>query len=141
MSDLFKDIIPSILQTKKDVLEEEKQYVPFVVNRALSFHLDCVLKANEMNMLPHTDKKLQYHFLINTIRGYKRPFQKWQKRETIEDLEVIKEYYSFSNEKAKSALSVLSSAEIDELRKRLFRGGASNVGTKRISRGDATRTR
>lgn len=140
MSDLFKDIIPAILHTKKGVLEEEKQYVPFVVNRAISFHYDCVLLANEMNKLPHTDKKLQFDFLLNRVRGYKRPFQKWQKRETIEDLEVIKEYYSFSNEKAKIALSVLSSAQIDELRKRLFRGGANNARTKRINRGDATRT-
>jgi hypothetical protein len=141
MSELFKDIIPSILNTKKDVLDEEKQYVPFVVNRALSFHYDCILHANEMNMLPHTDKRMQYSYLLNTVRGYKRPFQKWQKRETIEDLEVIKEYYSFSNEKAKVALSVLSPAQLDDIKRLLSKGGASNVRHKRINRGDATRTR
>jgi len=141
MSELFKDIIPSILHTKKDVLDDEKQYVPFVVNRALSYHYDCVMYVNEMNMLPNTDKKMQYSFLLNTVRGYKRPFQKWQKRETIEDLEVIKEYYSFSNEKAKVALSVLSSAQIDEIKERLSKGGANNARNKRFNRGDTTRTR
>ena len=139
MSDLFRDIIPSILQTKKDVLLEEKQYVPFVVNRALSFHYDCVLFVNEMNMLPGTDKRMQYTFLLNTVRGYKRPFQKWQKRETVEALEVVKEYYSFSNEKAKEALAVLTDDQIDELRTKLNKGGA-NARNKRINRGDTART-
>lgn len=141
MSDLFKDIIPAILQTKKDVLEEEKQYVPFVVNRALSFHYDCIMYANEMNMLPNTDKKMQFHYLLNRVRGYKRPFQKWQKRDSIEALEVVKEYYSFSNEKAKEALAVLTDDQIDEIRKRLFRGGAkNNAKSTRTNRGNASRT-
>jgi len=74
MSDLFKEIIPSILQTKKNVVENEKDYVPFVVNKALSFHYDCVLFVNEMNRVPNTDRILQYHYYLNTIRGYKRPF-------------------------------------------------------------------
>jgi hypothetical protein len=140
MSDLFKDIIPAILQTKKDVLDEEKQYVPFVVNRALSYHYDCVMYANEMNKLPSADKKMQFHYLLNRVRGYKRPFQKWQKRDSIEALELIKEYYSFSNEKAKEALAVLTDDQIDELRKRLDRGGAKNAKSKRTNRGNASRT-
>ena len=89
MSDLFKDIIPSILQTKKDVLETDKDYNAFVVNRALSFHYDCVLQANEMNRYPSLPVTLQYHYLLNSIRGYKRPFRKWEKRETIDDLDEI----------------------------------------------------
>ena len=137
MSDLFKDIIPSILNTKKDVLDEEKQYVPFVVNRVLSYHYDCIMYANEMNMLPGTDKRMQYSYLLNRVRGYKRPFQKWQKRDSIEALDIVKEYYSFSNEKAKEALAVLTDDQIDELRKRLNKGGA-NAKSKRTNRGNAS---
>ena len=142
MSDLFKDIIPSILQTKKEVITQENEgdYVPFVVNKALSFHKDCVLFVNQMNLYPGTDRLLQYHFLLNTIRGYKRPYQQWLKRETIEDLEVIKQYYHYSNDKAKDTLAVLSHGQIDEIRKKLDKGGL-NAKSKRTNRGDTTRTR
>jgi hypothetical protein len=140
MTDLFKDTIPSILQTKKSVINEENEgdYVPFIVNRALSFHYDCVLLANEMNKLPNTDKLLQYSFLLNSVRGYKRPFQKWQKRETIENLEAVKEYYNYSNDKAKEALTVLSNDQLDEIKKMLFKGGL-NEKLRRTNRGDSKR--
>ncbi len=141
MTDLFKDTIPSILQTKKHVIssENEADYVPFVVNKALSFHYDCVMWANEMNRYPNTDKLLQYHYLINKVRGYRRAYQKWEKRETIENLELVKEYYNISNEKAKEALSVLSDDQINEIRKRLNKGGL-NVKSRRTHRGGAART-
>ena len=126
MADLFNEIIPAILQTKQNVLEEEKDYVPFIVNRALSYHYDCIMFANEMNRLPNLDRKLQFDFYINTIRSYKRPFQKWQKRETVEDLEIIKEYFNYSNEKAKQAMTVLTSAQIDEIRTKIYKGGSEN---------------
>ena len=84
MTDLFKDIVPSILQNKRNVLEDEKDYNAYVVNRAISFHYDCVLQANEMNRYPGLPGIMQYQFLLNSIRGYKRPFRKWEKRETIE---------------------------------------------------------
>ena len=142
MTDLFKDIIPSILQTKKVEVthENERDYVPFVVNKALSFHKDCVLFANEMNKVPNIDGLLQYHYHLNIIRAYRRPFQKWQKRETIESLEAIKEYYNYSNEKAKDVLMVLSDGQIDDIKRKLNKGGL-NVKSKRTDRGDATRTR
>ena len=123
MNDLFKDIIPSILQTKKDVLIDEKDYVPFVINKALSQHYDCILHANQMNMYPNLDKRLQYQYYLNSIRSYKRPYQKWLKRETIADLELVKEYYNFSTEKAKEALTVLTEDQLNIIRKRLDRGG------------------
>lgn len=126
MTDLFKDIIPSILQTKKNVLENEKDYNGFVVNKALSFHRDCVLYANEMNRLPNLDSKLQYHYLLNIIRGYKRPYQKWLKKETLDDLEAVKEYFGYSNEKAKEAMSVLSNDQIIEIKKQLNKGGLND---------------
>ena len=142
MADLFKAIIPSILQTKKVEVthENERDYVPFVVNKALSFHKDCVLFANEMNKVPNIDDILQYHYQLNTIRAYRRPFQKWQKRETIENLEAIKEYFNYSNEKAKDVLMVLSDGQIDDIKRKLNKGGL-NVKSKRTDRGDATRTR
>jgi len=124
MADLFKDIIPSILQTKKNVVENEKDYVPFVVNKALSFHYDCVLIANEMNKVPNTDALLQYHYLLNKVRGYRRPFQKWQKLSKDDDLSAVKEYFNYSNEKAKEALTVLTQDEIVEIKKSLFKGGS-----------------
>ena len=82
MPDLFKEIIPSILQTKKSVINDDidlKDYTHFVVNRALSYHIDCVLYANEMNLYPELEKDLQYQYLLNTIRPMKRKFQPWQK--------------------------------------------------------------
>lgn len=141
MPDLFKDIIPSILQTKKSVVgtDSEGDYVPFVINRALSFHYDCVMQVNEMNKLPSADRILQYQFLLNTIRSYKRPFQKWQKREDIDGLDAVKEYYNYSNEKAKDAMSILSDDDIMEIKKRINKGGL-NAKHKRFSRGDAGST-
>jgi hypothetical protein len=138
MPDLFKDTIPSILQTKKEVITEdnERDYVPFIVNRALSFHMDCIMLSNEMNKLPGLDPLLQYHHLLNTVRGYKRPFQKWQKREIVEDLEAVKEYFSYSNDKAKEAISILSDKQIEQIKKNLNKGGL-NVRHKRTS-GDKT---
>ena len=138
MSDLFKDTIPAILQTKKNVItiDNERDYVPFIVNRALSQHMDCIMQANQMNMTPSTDNLLQFHYLLNTIRSYKRPFQKWHKREDNENLEVIKEYYNYSNEKAKEALLVLSSDQLDEIKKNLNKGGL-NAKPRRLNTGGA----
>ena len=139
--DLFKDVIPSILQTKNEVIsdENEKDYVPFVVNKALSFHRDCALFANEMNKLPNTDKLLQYQYLLNTIRGYRRQYQKWHKRETIENLDAVKEYFNYSNDKAKEALLVLSDDQLKEIKRKLFKGGLNDK-SRRTSRGDVKRT-
>ena len=135
MSDLFKDIIPSILQTKKDVLDTEKDYNAYVVNKALSFHYDCVLQANEMNRFPATPGTLQYHYLLNSIRGYKRPFRPWQKRETIDDLETVKEYFGYSNEKAKEVLVLLNADQIEEIRKAISKGGTNDSRPKRVRGG------
>ena len=123
MGDLFKEIVPSILQTKKDVLEDEKDYNAFIVNRALSYHIDCILYANQMNLYPNIESKLQYHFFLNTIRPMKRKFQAWQKKDNIKDLEVVKEYFGYSNEKAKSALKILSEKDISYIKEKLEKGG------------------
>lgn len=125
MPDLFKEIIPSILQTKKSVITEEnnKEYPAYIVNKALSFHMDCLFYANEMNKMPGLDPLLQYHYLINSIRGYKRPFQQWHKKDTIENLAAIKEYFKYSNEKAKQALEILSHDQIEEIKRKTDKGG------------------
>ena len=132
MSDLFKDIIPSILQNKNYVLDNEKDYHAFVINKALSFHYDCVLQANEMNKLPGLAAALQYQYLLNTVRGYKRPFRKWEKRETIDDLEAVKEYYNYSYEKAKEALVLLSNAQKEAIRKAIDKGGTNDSKPRRV---------
>ena len=132
MTDLFKDVIPSILQTKKDVVETDKDYNAFVVNRALSFHYDCVLQANEMNQYPNLPGTLQYHYLLNSIRGYKRPFRKWEKRETIDDLDAVKEYYNYSYEKAKEVLVLLDATQIEAIKKAINKGGLNDSKPRRV---------
>jgi hypothetical protein len=123
MADLFKEIIPSILQTKKDVLDNEKDYKPFLVNRALSYHMDCILYANMMNLNPQLDGKLQYQYFLNTVRSMKRKFQPWQKQETIKDLECVKEFFGYSDEKAKEALRILSDEDISYIKEKTDKGG------------------
>lgn len=126
MADLFKEILPSILQTKQYALlteQDEKSYSSFMVNRALSYHRDTALLANQMNLYPSTDKKLQYDFLLNIVRASKRPYSKWYKKAKSSDLETVKEYYGYSTEKAKQVLPLLDDSAIDELRKRTKKGG------------------
>jgi len=128
MPDLFKEIVPSILQTKKNVFQDEyeyKDYAPFMVNRALSYHMDCVLYANEMNLNPSLDKDMQYSYLLNTIRSMKRKFQPWQKASTDKDLECVKVYFGYSNEKAKEALRILTEEQIAEIKAKTNKGGVT----------------
>lgn len=138
MVDLFKELIPAVLSTKANVIDStnEKEYVPFMVNRALSYHIDCIMAANVMNMNHGIDNLLQFQFLLNTVRSKKRPFQKWQKLEKVEDLDVVSEYYNLSPSKAKAALGLLSNEQIAELKTRLYKGGL-NGKSKRINRGEA----
>ena len=126
MPDLFKEIIPSILTTKKSVINDDidaKDYVPFVVNRALSYHMDCILYVNEMNLRPDIEKDLQYQYLINIIRPMKRKFQPWQKSSVEKDMECVKTYFGYSNEKAKEALRILNDEQIAEIRRKTDKGG------------------
>lgn len=119
------DFINAINYTKEDLIVDdwsEKQYVPYIVNKGLSYGADTVIFANEINSRPHLDKKLQFSFLINTIRPKKR-FNKWIKAEKIEAMEVVKEYYGYSTEKARQALSILSNDQIYYLKEKLKKGG------------------
>jgi hypothetical protein len=120
------DFINSILKDKKSLIvddDSEKEYNPFIVNRGLSYYKDCIMYANEMNRRHHIDKKLQYDFLINTIRSQKRPFAKWVKVEKSEDLACIKQAFNFSDSKAKEAARLLSKEQIQELKEKTHTGG------------------
>ena len=125
MADLFKEVIPSILQTKEYALltdQDEKSYSSFMVNRALSFHRDTVLFANEMNRYTTLDNKLKYDFLINIIRASKRPYSKWHKKAKDSDLDVVKEYYGYSDAKASEALKILTDDQIADIKEQLYKG-------------------
>lgn len=122
--------MPSILQTKKDILDNPKDYVPFVVNKALSFHYDCILYANQMNMMPNLDTDMQYRYYLNKVRSYKRPFQKWHKFEKNEAVEAIKEYYGYSNDKARATLEVLNEEQVEHIKKHLYKGGLDDRSNK-----------
>ncbi len=125
MSNPF-DYVNAILQNKKQLIVDEiteKDYSPFLVNRSLSYHKDCVLYANEMNRRHFIDKKLQNDFLLNTVRSQKRPFAKWIKSEKSDDLECIKTVFGFSDTKAREALRLLSKEQIQQLKEQTQTGG------------------
>jgi hypothetical protein len=103
----------------------EKVYNPYITNRSLSYFNDSVLHANEMNKNHHIDSRLQNSYLINTIRKRKR-FSKWIKSTELDDLEAVKTCYSYSNEKARQVLTLLSHEQIAELKQRVYKGGYTN---------------
>ena len=119
------EYLNAINVTKKDIMVDdvaEKGYNSFMVNRGLSYFSDTILYANEMNKCHHIDERLQFDFLINIIRKKKR-WSKWIKASEVDNLELIKEYYGYSNEKAKSALSLMSNEQIEQLKMRIYKGG------------------
>lgn len=119
------DFLNSINASKQDLMVDdvtEKQYVPFMVNRTLSYFPDTVQIANEINSLHHADNKLQYHFLLNMIRKRKR-FTKWMKPQVESDIEAVKEYYGYSDEKARQALALLSPDQITTIKAKVSKGG------------------
>jgi hypothetical protein len=118
------DLINSITY-KKDIVmnnSNEGSYNPFITNRSLSQFIDCVLLANEMNQRHHIDNKLQYDYLINRIRPRKR-FKKWDKKQDNENIQLIKDYYSCNNDKARVTLSLLSEQHLNIIRQKLNKGG------------------
>lgn len=120
------DYVNQILHGKKNLIVDEateKNYNPFIVNRSLSYHYDCVLFANEMNQRHFLDKKLQNLFLINTVRSRKRPFAKWIKSEKSEDIECIKKYFNYSDMRAREVLLLLSEDQIQQLKEKTESGG------------------
>ena len=124
MSNLF-DFVNSINYKKEDILTEENQsqYVPYVVNKSLSYFIDTIFQANEMNVRHTTDKRLQFDFLLNSVRSKKR-FSKWVKPEKLESIEVIKEYYGYNDERAKEVVNIFCDADINKIKDKLDKGGA-----------------
>ena len=122
----LKDWLNSINFTKENLIEEDpdliKEYPPFIINRCLSGHLDAIMFANEMNKYPNLDKDLQYHLFLNTLRKKKR-FSPWLRKDKVTDLEIIKQYYGYSNEKALNALKILTPDQINFIKQRLDIGG------------------
>ena len=123
----LKDYLNSINYTKENRMDSddplwEKNYPPYIVNKCMSHHLDTVMYANEMNMYPALDKKLQYDFFINTVRSRKR-FSPWDKKQKMNDLEVVKQYYGYSNEKARQALNILTPDQLNVIKNKLNKGG------------------
>ena len=122
----LKDWLNSINQTKKNLIDEdpsiEREYSPYVINRCLSGHLDCILPVNEMNRYHFLPKKIQYDFLLNTLRSKKR-FSPWLRKDTIKDLDLVKRYYGYSNEKAKQALRILSKEQLNFIKSKFETGG------------------
>jgi|TARA_R100000084_G_scaffold33829_1_gene13381 hypothetical protein len=119
------EYLNAINDTKKDIMVDdisEKAYNSFMINRGLSYFQDTVLMANEMNVNHHIDNRLQFQFFINIIRKRKR-FSKWLKPETENDVEIIKEYYGYSNDKARQVLGLFSKKQINELNKKVYKGG------------------
>lgn len=123
------EFINAINYTKENLIVDditEKEYNPYMINRGLSYFQDTILFANEMNQRSHIDNKLQNDFYLLAIRNRKR-FSKWSKAKSSVDIEVIKEYYSYSNEKARNALTLLSTSELKTLRKKVMQRGRKRI--------------
>ena len=118
----LKDWLNSINFTKEDLSEDISDYAPYIINRCLSGNLDCIMFVNEMNRYPNLDKDMQYNFYLNTLRKKKR-FSPWLRKDKVTDLECIKSYYGYSNEKASQALKILSKEQIGFIKQRLDTGG------------------
>ena len=123
----LKDYTNSINYTKEPLLDTEdeewtKKYPPFIVNKCLAPFPDTILLVNEINQLHHLDKKLQFDFLLNSLRTRKR-YAPWMKAKKLKNLEYVKEYYGYNNEKAKVALDLLNDEQISAIKNKLNKGG------------------
>ena len=122
----LKDWLNSINYTKKNLIDEdpsvEKDYPPYIINRCMSGHLDAIMFANEMNMYNFLPKKMQYDFFINILRVKKR-YSPWLRQEKIKDLDLVKRYYGYSNEKAKQALRILTKEQLNFIKSKFETGG------------------
>ena len=122
----LKDWLNSINFNKNNLIKEDpsmiKDYPPYIINRCLSGNLDCIMFVNEMNKYSFLDKDMQYKFYLNTLRKKKR-FSPWLRKDKVTDLQSVKQYYGYSNEKASQALKILSKQQLDYIKQRLETGG------------------
>ena len=124
----LKDYLNAINFSKEKLLDTDdtewtKKYPPFVINKCLSMFYDCIAQANEMNGCHFLDKDVQFNFFINSIRKKKRFGGKWLKQNVLKDIEYVKEYYDYSNEKAREALSILTKEQIELIKLSIDKGG------------------
>lgn len=122
MSDLFKDILPSIQLTKKHCLEDEKDYNPYMVNKFVSLHDDGLFYAAEMNRYTQLPKMAQYTFYLHSLKARRRPFVKMAKPLKEDDVELVKQYFGYNDVKARDALRILNTNQLDMIRKVLTVG-------------------
>ena len=122
----LKDWLNSINFNKSNLIEEDpsviKDYPPYIINRCLSGNLDCIMFVNEMNKYSFLDKDMQYNFYLNTLRKKNR-FSPWLRKDKVTDLQSVKQYYGYSNEKASQALKILSKQQLEFIKQRLEVGG------------------
>jgi len=118
----LKDWLNSINFNKEDLSYDIKTYPPYVINRCLSGFIDTIMYANEMNRYHNLDKDMQYSFYLNSVRKRKR-FSPWLRKYKVNDLECVKEYYGYSNEKASQALKILDKQQLNFIKQRLETGG------------------
>ena len=124
----LSDYLNAINWTKVNLLDGddltwEKKFPPYIINRCLSQHIDSIMMANEMNQRHNLSKRLQFHFLINSIRKRKRFCGKWTNGSKSKELEYVKEYYGYSNSKAKEALNILDKKQLNFIKEKLDKGG------------------
>jgi hypothetical protein len=129
----LKHYLNAINHQKNDLMDGEdefweKKYPTYIVNKALSAFPDCILFANEMNKMHHLDKLLQFQFFLNSIRPKKR-FSKWLRSNKIKNLEYVKEYYGYNNEKARQALDILDNEKLEYIKRIINRGGKHGGGS------------
>jgi len=122
----LKDYLYSINQSKINILDDdtdaERGYPPYIINRCLSSFTDTILFANELNKNSHLPHKLQYDFLLNSVKPRKR-FSPWARKDSIDYLELVKEYYGYNDDKALQALRILTKDQLDNIKKILDKGG------------------
>ena len=123
----LKDYLNAINQTKETLMDSEdeqwtKKYAPFIVNKCVAPFPDTIQLVNEINRYPHLDKKLQFDFLLNSLRSRKR-YTPWMKAKKLKNLEYVKEFYGYNNDKAKAALELLNDEQISAIKRTLNKGG------------------
>ena len=125
--DLFKDYLPAINYTKKNLMDSDdpfwaKKYPAYMVNKVLSSFIDTLSKANEINKFASLDNDMQFQFLLNSIRSKKR-FTPFLRASKLKDIDLVKEYYGYSNEKAKTVLDILTKDQLKLIKEKLYKGG------------------
>lgn len=126
MASVLGELLKSINKTKENLLQKNELYVreyqPFVINRTLSYFKDTIFFVNEINQFQDLDNKMQYDFLLNSIRARSR-FKKWDKKKQYENVSVIMEYYNYSTKEAERVHELFDKNKIEQMKKELYKGG------------------